>query len=53
LLYMMYKLARKDLHAFYQIDGSLGAFVNFGEKVCVKIITDYTGCLVSTSAIRK
>ena len=45
LLYLIYKVARRDFFWFPAIDGLLGVISSFLEKVSVKIIMDYTGCL--------
>jgi len=40
-----YKVARRDFFWFPEVKGFLGVLFSFQQRVCVKIIADYTGCL--------
>ena len=44
-LYMIYKVLRGDFFWFAKLDGALAIILSFIERICVKIIVDYTGCL--------
>ena len=41
ILYLGYKIARKDYYCFYQIEGVLAIAVCFWQRVCVKVVTDF------------
>ena len=43
--YMFYKIARDDFYWFVHLVGSMGVCISFLEKVGVKIIIDYCGCV--------
>ena len=45
LLYLALKVLRGDFFWFVQLDGVLAIIMSFFERVLVKIIVDYTGCL--------
>ena len=42
---MAYKLLRGDFYCWYRLEGAIAILCSFFERVCVKIIMDYTGCL--------
>ena len=44
-VYLAYKIARGDFFYWIQVDGALAIVMSFVNRVIVKIIVDYTGCL--------
>ena len=45
LLYLAWKLARKDFLYWVQVEGALGILVSLLSRVLVKVIVDFCGCL--------
>ena len=45
LLYLAWKLARKDLLYWVQVEGAFGILVSLLSRVLVKVIVDFCGCL--------
>ena len=45
LLYLALKVLRGDFYYWTRLDGALAIIMSFFERVLVKIIVDYTGCL--------
>jgi len=41
ILYLVYKIARRDYFCFYQIEGVLAIAVCFWQRVCVKVVADF------------
>ena len=44
-VYLAYKLARRDFLYWVQVEGLFGAIVSFFERVVVKVIVDFSGCV--------
>ena len=45
VLYLIYKKARGDFFCFYRIEGLLAIFVSLIQRILVKVISDFSGCL--------
>ena len=45
LLYLTWKLARKDFLYWVRVEGQFGRIISFIERVLVKVIVDFSGCL--------
>jgi len=44
-LYIVYKVLKGDFFCFFRLDGALAIVMSFIQRVLVKIIADYTGCI--------
>ena len=44
MLYLVWKILRKDFSYWVPIEGPLGVSVSLVERVLVKVITDFSGC---------
>ena len=44
-LYLVYKILRQDFHWWPQLLGMSGLIISFFQRICVKIIVDFTGCI--------
>ena len=45
LLYLVFKLARGDLYYWPRVVSIAGIILSIFERICAKVITDFTGCL--------
>lgn len=43
--YMLFKIVRRDFYYFIKVDGPLRTLLSFFERVSVKVIVDFSGCL--------
>jgi len=46
VVYLLYRVCRRDLHYWIQIEGKTGRIVSILSRVTVKIIADFTGCML-------
>ena len=46
VLYLVWKVFRRDLLYWFKVDGFLGIFGSFLIRVLVKVIVDFSGCLL-------
>jgi len=44
LMYMLYKIVRRDFYWWPRLDGKVAVFSGIVARVIVKIIVDFTGC---------
>ena len=45
LLYLAWKLVRRDFMYWVRIEGSLGVIVSLFARIFIKVIVDFSGCL--------
>ena len=45
MLYLVWKILRKDYMYWFRVDGFLGVVGSFINRVIAKVIADFSGCL--------
>ena len=45
MLYLAWKVLRKDFMYWVRVEGLLGVIVSFVERIIIKVIVDFSGCL--------
>ena len=46
MLYLVWKVCRRDFMAWFPVEGALGALLSLVYRVVVKVIADFSGCLL-------
>ena len=45
MLYLVWKVFRRDFMAWFPVDGALGVVMSLIYRVIVKVVADFSGCL--------
>ena len=46
MLYLVWKVCRRDFMAWFPVDGAFGVLLSLFSRVVVKVIADFSGCLL-------
>ena len=46
MFYLIWKVVRSEFMAWFPVEGSLGLFLSLIYRVFVKVIVDFSGCLL-------